>query len=97
MRIIKKKTLKDFSEKHPDIKNQLEAWYREMKTGTFKTPADIKKKYKSADIIANNRAIFNIKGNHYRLIVEFHYNRQIGYIRFIDTHEEYNKINAKEI
>ncbi len=68
-----------------------------MKTGTFKTPADIKKKYIYADIITNNRVIFNIKGNHYRLIVKFHYNLQIGYIRFIGTHEEYNKINAKEI
>ena len=54
-------------------------------------------RYGTADHIEDNRIIFNIKGNKYRLIVKYHYNSQIGYIRFIGTHKEYNKIDATKI
>lgn len=54
-------------------------------------------KGKSASIVANNRAVFNIKGNDYRIVVKFHYNTKIGYIRFVGTHQEYDKINVETI
>ena len=97
MRVIKIKTLKEYWQKHTDIESQLKVWFAEMKAGVFKSPADIKRRYPSADIIAGNRVIFNIKGNHYRLVVKIHYNRQIVYIRFIGTHDEYNSIDVETI
>ena len=97
MRIIAIKTLKDFWKTRKDSEEPLKAWYHEVKKEVWKGSNDIKKKYKSASILSNNRAIFNIKGNKYRLIVAINYNLQIVFIRFIGTHEEYNKINAKEI
>ena len=97
MRVIKIKTLKEYWQKHKDVESRLKSWFAEMKRGEFKSPADIKRKYPSADIIAGNRVIFNIKGNHYRLVVKIHYNKQIMYIRFIGTHKEYDKINVETI
>jgi mRNA interferase HigB len=99
MRIISIKTIKDFweSKRYKDSEQSLRAWYHEVKKEKWKTSHDIKKKYKSASILSNERVVFNIKGNQYRLIVAVNYILQIVFIRFIGTHEEYNKINAKEI
>lgn len=97
MRIIKPATLKDFWEKHPNAEKPLKSWLEMAKLAEWKQPADIKSDYSSASIIAHNRVIFNIKGNNYRLVVKFHYNTQIGYIRFVGTHREYDKIDAEEI
>ena len=60
-------------------------------------PTKIKIEYPSASFLANNRVIFNIKGNHYRLIVKINYDYQMIWIRFIGTHAEYDKINANTI
>ena len=97
MNIIALCTLKEFWEKHPDSREQLKAWHAEIKRNAFKTPHEIKDRYRSADIIGDNRVIFNIKGNKYRLVVKFDYRRQKGFIRFVGTHDEYNKINAEKI
>jgi len=97
MRVVKRRTLKNFWEKHKDCENALKAWLLEMKHGEFDTPAAIKARFRSADPIAGNRVVFNIKGNQYRLVVKFHYNTRIAYIRFIDTHDKYDKINAETV
>jgi len=99
MRIISVKTLKDFweKEKYKNSEQSLKSWYYEVKKDKWKSSHDVKDKYKSASILSNNRVIFNIKGNRYRLIIAVNYTFQIVFIRFIGTHEEYNKINAKEI
>ncbi len=97
MRIISRKPLNDFAKNHPHAKGPLDAWYAEVKKATWETPADIKTKYKSADIVAGNRAIFNIGGNKYRLIVSIAYQVGIVYIKFIGTHQEYDKITAATI
>ena len=60
-------------------------------------PADIKKVYRNASFIANNRIVFNIKGNRYRLVVAIQYEYGIIYIRFIGTHQEYDRIDAATI
>lgn len=96
-RILAKKTLKDFWEKHPDCEQYLKTWYDTAKNSGWKSPNDIKNTYASASIIANNRVVFNVKGNHYRLIVKFNYDRQWAFIRFLGTHAEYDKINAETI
>jgi mRNA interferase HigB len=75
----------------------LKAWVKEVEHAQWKTPNDIKARYNSADILNDNRIVFNIKGNHYRLVVKIHYNTQIVYIRFIGTHKEYDKINVEKI
>jgi len=97
VRVIAKKTLIEYYEKNKEIKNQLEAWYREAKNAEWKNPQEIKKKYASASIISGNRVVFNIKGNKYRLVTKINYQMKIVYIRFIGTHKEYDKINAEEI
>jgi len=96
-RIIAKKTLRDFWEMHKDCEQYLKTWYDTAKNADWKSPSDIKNTYSSASIIADNRVVFNIKGNNYRLIVKFNYERQWAYIRFIGTHADYDKINAETI
>jgi len=75
----------------------LEAWYAEAKKAEWKSFSDIKTRYRSADVIAGNRVVFNICGNKYRLIVKVQYQLGIVYIRFIGTHAEYDKVDAKEV
>jgi mRNA interferase HigB len=97
VRVIAKKTLRDFWEKHADSEQQLKAWYHETEQASWKTPHDIKKEYPSASILEDNRIVFNIKGNHYRLIVKINYAYGMVWIRFIGTHAEYDRINANTI
>ena len=97
MRIIAKKILRDFWEAHPDSEQQLKSWYQETAKGEWTSPNQIKREYPSASFLVDNRVVFNIKGNHYRLIVKITYNYQMVWIRFIGTHAEYDKINAKTI
>jgi len=97
MRIISRKALREFWERHPDARQPLQAWYADVKHATWKTPADIKDTYRNASIVANNRVVFNIKGNKYRLVVAVQYEYGIVYIRFIGTHREYDKIDAATI
>jgi len=99
VRIIARSTLINFytNPLYRDSEKALEAWYYEAKHAEWRSPADVKRKYGSASIIGDNRVVFNICGNKYRLIVKFHYEAGIGYIRFIDTHEAYDAIDAERI
>jgi mRNA interferase HigB len=97
MRVIAKKTLRDFWEIHPDSENSLKSWFDEAENSDWNTPAELKKLYPSASIIAQNRVVFNIKGNSYRLIVKINYDYKVLWIRFVGTHAEYDKINAQTI
>ena len=97
MRIIAVKTLKLFWKRHNDTEQPLKAWYAEVKAANWRSPAEIKRFYRSASILGNNREVFNIKGNSYRLVTAVNYNFKIVYIRFIGSHKEYDKINAEEI
>ena len=97
VRIIARKTLREFWLKHPDCEQQLKAWYREAEVSNWGNLNEIKEEYPSASIIGDGRVVFNIRGNNYRLIVRINFNYQMMWIRFIGTHGDYNKINAKEI
>ena len=97
MRVIAKRTLRDFWKTHSDCEQQLKAWFQEASNAQWTTPKQIKKEYPSASFLADNRVVFNIKGNNYRLIVKINYDYQIVWIRFIGTHAEYDKVNAKSI
>lgn len=96
-RIVSKKTLKIFWEKHPDCEQYLKTWYEFVKFAIWNSPMEVKLSFSTASILKNNRVVFNIKGNSYRLICFINNERQWVYIRFIGTHSEYDKINANLI
>nr|WP_246849007.1 type II toxin-antitoxin system HigB family toxin [Aquimarina sp. U1-2] len=97
VRIIAKRTLRDFWIKHADSEQQLKSWYRETEKANWKNINELKSEYPNASILKNNRIVFNIKGNNYRLIVKFNFDYEICWIRFMGTHAEYDKIDANEI
>jgi mRNA interferase HigB len=100
MRIIAKRTLREFwesSPKYADAEDPLRAWYRDAKQANWQTPADLKEQYRNASILKNSRTVFNIAGNKYRLVVEINYPLQIIFVRFIGTHQDYDNINAETI
>jgi len=97
LRIISKKILRDFWEKYEDCEQQLKSWFLESSKAKWKNPNEIKKIYPSASILNDNRVVFNIKGNNYRLIVKINYDYQMMWVRFIGTHAEYDRVNANEI
>lgn len=103
MRLIAAKTLHRFidslagTKDHAVVKSQLEAWHAEVRAAVWPTPAAIKAKYGNASIIGNNRVVFNIKGNSYRLIVAFDYPRQWAFIKWFGTHPEYDQIDAEAV
>jgi mRNA interferase HigB len=97
MRIQNRDILITCYAKHPDAKSALEAWYADTRRANWKSSMDIKARYASASFLHENRVIFNISGNHYRLVAMLNYNLGIVEIRFADTHAEYDRINAEEI
>lgn len=97
MRVIAKKALRTFWLRHPDAEEPLLAWYREVKHADWHMPAQLKARYPSASIVGDNRVIFNIKGNRYRLVVKINYPYRVVYIRFVGTHAEYDVIDVEEV
>jgi mRNA interferase HigB len=96
-RIFSKSTLREFWEIHTDAEQYLKTWYDTVKNADWKTPADVKLTYANASVLQNNRIVFNVKGNTYRLIAKFNFEKQWLFIRFIGTHSEYDKIDANTI
>ncbi|RNL51303.1 type II toxin-antitoxin system HigB family toxin [Pedobacter jejuensis] len=97
MRVISKKTLVIFFSKHASAKGSLEAWYGEVVEQSWDKPEDIIRLYSTADVITGKRFVFNIKGNHYRLIVDVEFKLKIVFIVWVGTHAEYDKIKVEEI
>ena len=97
MRVIAKGTLREFWVKHADSEQPLKSCYHESENANWNSPNDIKKYYPSSSILTNNRVVFNIKGNKYRLIIKINYDYKIIWIRFIGTHSEYDKIDATKV
>ena len=86
-----------FSKKYPDSEETLKTWYKVAMQSDWKNSNDVKAEYGNASIVGNSRVVFNICGNKYRLIVKFNYEMQWGWIRFIGTHQEYDKIDSNTI
>ena len=98
MRIVTFKKIKEFSEQYSDAESALSNWYYTVKSKEWNSINDIRSDYNSVDYVGNNRFVFNIKGNLYRLIVIISFPAKKVYIRFIGTHSEYDKIkNIKNI
>lgn len=96
-RIIAKRTLRTFWEKHADSEQYLKTWFETVKNASWNSPNEVKQTYVTASIIKDSRVVFNIKGNSYRLVVKFNYRRQWAFIRFVGTHSDYDKIDAGTI
>lgn len=97
MRVISVKKLREFWEKHPDAEQPLRIWYGDVRRSSWRKPSDIKRSYSTASFLAGNRVIFNIRGNNYRLVVVISFTAGIVYIRFIGTHEEYDRIDPTQV
>ncbi|MFH1138847.1 MAG: type II toxin-antitoxin system HigB family toxin [Pseudomonadota bacterium] len=99
MRVISRRTLREFWEqkKYEDAKTPLIAWYNLAARAHWRSPTDVKSQLGSASVLKNGRMVFNIAGNKYRLVVRIDYVFEIILIRFIGTHEQYDKINAEEV
>ena len=97
MNIVSVMVLRDFWNKFPDSEQHLKAWADEVRKASWAQPADIKEKYRNASILKNRRVVFNIKGNQYRLVASVAYRFQAVYVKFIGTHEEYDKIDAESV
>lgn len=91
MKVLGRDKLLKFSRKHANVKNALDAWFDEAEDAEWNTPQDIKDRHSSADFLSDNRVIFNIKGNHYRLVVKIRYQNGIALIEWVGTHSEYDK------
>ena len=99
MRIIAFRTLREFWERpeYADSEASLRSWYHDAKNANWKNSNELKQQYKNASIVGEGRVIFNIKGNLYRLVVAIDYELQIIFVRFVGTHNEYDKIDVKTI
>ncbi|TAL31051.1 MAG: type II toxin-antitoxin system HigB family toxin [Spirochaetes bacterium] len=97
MRIISAGTLRKYWTNHKETEEPLRAWVGFAKRADWKSPKDIKKQFTKACILSGNRAVFDICGGNYRLVIKVNYEHRIVWIRFLGTHTEYDKINAEEI
>lgn len=96
MRVIAKKTLVLFYTKHEDAETALEDWYEKTENSNWENFAQLKQTFNAVDNVGNNRYVFNIKGNHYRLVALILFRIKMVYIRFIGTHKEYDQIKDIE-
>ncbi len=100
MRVIALSTLKGFLDSNPayaDAREPVMAWYRQMRAADWATPADVKRDIGTASILKDGRAVFNVAGNKYRIVVWINYPYRVAYVRFIGTHRQYDRIDAQTI
>ena len=100
MRVISKQTLRQFWEVSParsDARRALEAWHREARRASWKSPQEVRQRYATASVLKGGRVVFNICGNRYRLVVRINFVQQIAFIRFVGTHAEYDAIDAETV
>ncbi len=97
MRVIAKRTLREFWQRFHDAEEALKAWHAEAEAAAWQNPAEIKAQYGNASIIKDSRVVFNICGNKYRLVVKINYGHAVILIRFIGTHKEYDAIDVEVV
>ena len=97
MRVIAKKTINAYRKCYPDADDALRSWVALIESRDFKHFPDLKSSFRSADLIKDERVVFNIKGNHYRLIAAVDFIHNAVFIKWFGTHKEYNGINPLEV
>ena len=97
--MIARSTLRAFWEQpgRGDAEQPLRAWFAEAKKADWRSPADIKARYPNASILKRGRVVFNVGGNKYRLVVAVKYSAHLVFIRFVGTHQAYDRIDASEV
>lgn len=90
MHVISYRRLREFGEKHADVREALDNWYKIATNANWSNLVEVQDVFPSSEAVGNF-TVFNIKGNHYRLIVSLDYQRQLIYVKYIFTHAEYNK------
>ncbi|MCD8538913.1 MAG: type II toxin-antitoxin system HigB family toxin [Leadbetterella sp.] len=97
MVVISYKTLRDFGEQYRNSIDALNNWYSIMEKGDFPNFNELRTVFNSVDAVGNDRYVFNIKGNHYRLVALIHFRVRTVYVLFVGTHQQYDKIDASKI
>lgn len=103
MRIISRRTLRDFiaeragRKDQPALKAALDSWFAEVSRAAWASTADVKRLYATASIVTADRIVFNIKGNDFRLVVAADFEKAIVWIKWIGTHKDYDRIDVKEV
>jgi mRNA interferase HigB len=99
MRVIAKSSLKNFWSQpgHADARGPLHSWYDEAVKATWASPQDVKGQYANASICGNNRVVFNVGGNKYRLVVEMQYRAGIVWVKFVGTHAQYDRVDVENV
>ena len=97
MIIISYKTIRDFADLHPAARAPLDNWYAVVNDANWGTHADLKRTFSSADFVGNERYVFNIAGNKFRLIAAINFKIRTVYIKYIGLHQDYDKIDASNV
>jgi mRNA interferase HigB len=97
MRVISRKRLNELAARNPDARAELDAWFHEVEAAIWANPAQLKAQYGNASILKGSRAVFNICGNKYRVVVKINYSYSVVYVRFAGSHQEYDQIDVEEI
>lgn len=97
MRLIARRTLREFWERHPDAEQSLRAWFHDVERADWASPADVKRIYANVSIVGDNRLVFNIHGNKYRLVVAVNYQCRMCYVRFVGTHRACDRIDVATV
>ena len=97
MRIFNRSVIERYAKSYAPAREALRAWYAEAIAAQWTSPEQVKRQFPKASVVANNRVVFNIAGNAYRLIVSFNYRYRAGYIKFFGTHAEYDRVDAATV
>ena len=97
MRIFTEQAIKEYAERHPESKVALQDWVQKVKKSEWSRFADVKKTFNSVDNVGNQRYVFNVKGNDFRLVAVIKFTIRFVYVRFIGTHKEYDRIDCRNI
>ena len=97
MQIIAKRTLRQFWERHPQAETPLKVWFAMVSKAEWSGPADVRAMFGSADFVADNRVIFDIGGNKFRIVARVSYRFKRVLVKFIGTHREYDQINPEVV
>lgn len=97
MRIIATQTLRNYIRAYPKAEQSLLSWHQEAESASWHSPQELKEQYRNASVLSQKRVVFNIHGNHYRLVVDIEYRLKIVFLVWFGSREEYDKIDARRI
>lgn len=103
MRVLARKTLSQFvaslagHQGQSAAKSALDAWFAEVSRAVWTSPADVKRTFRTASIIGEERVVFNVKGNAYRLVAAIDYRRRVVFIKWLGSHKDYDRIDVRTV